>query len=244
MKLKIFFGILAISFGISSCSQQTIDTILGATKSSTELSTAEVASGLKQALEFGAKYAGGEASKTDGFFKNPIIKLPFPPEALKVENTIRNMGLNKLADDFVLALNRSAEDACKKAAPIFISAIKQMTINDAWNILKGTENAATDYLRRTTGAALMNSFSPVINESLGKPLIPGTNISAAKSWSDITSTYNKIPLVTKVNTDLKEYATNKAIDGLFTLVAKEEARIRKDPVARTTELLKKVFAKQ
>jgi hypothetical protein len=137
-------------------------------------------------------------------------------------------------DKFVMTLNRGAEDAAKEAKPIFVNAIKQMTIQDAWGILKGEEDAATEYLRRTTSAQLREKFAPVIANSLNK-------VNATKYYGDIINTYNKIPLVEKVNPDLNDYATTKAMDGLFLLIAGEEKKIRQDPMARTTELLKKVF---
>jgi hypothetical protein len=133
-----------------------------------------------------------------------------------------------------MTLNRGAEDAAKEAKPIFITAIKSMTIEDAWAILKGEDNAATEYLKRTTSAQLTEKFKPVIQNSLNK-------VNATKYYGDLVGTYNKIPLVQKVNPSLDDYATAKAVDGLFLMIAKEEKNIRKDPVARTTELLKKVF---
>lgn len=243
-KIKFLLILFIIAFSSLSCevlqeAAKQLETSTGST-----LTTQEVGAGLKQALEKGASFAGANASRTDGFFKNNAIKLLFPPEAKKVENTLRNIGAGKLVDDFILSLNRSAEDACKQAAPIFISAIRQMSIQDAWGILRGGQSAATDYLKRTTSTKLKTKFKPVITNSLKKPLIKGTNLSAYKSWNDVTSRYNKVPLVKPVQTNLADYATQKAIDGLFYFVAQEEAKIRRDPVARTTELLRKVFARQ
>lgn len=199
-----------------------------------ELTTAEVAEGLKEALVKGISTGSDQASQLDGYFKNPRIKIPFPPDVKKVEDKLRQIGLGNEVDKFVMTLNRGAEDAAKEAKPIFINAIKQMTIQDAWGILKGEENAATEYLKRTTSAQLREKFEPVIANSLNK-------VNATKYYGDIISTYNKIPLVEKVNPDLNDYATTKAMDGLFLLIADEEKKIRQDPVARTTELLKKVF---
>jgi enolase len=136
-----------------------------------------------------------------------------------------------------MTLNRGAEDAAKEAKPIFISAIKSMTIQDAWAILKGEDNAATEYLRKTTSSQLKEKFKPVIQSSLNK-------VNATKYYGELVTRYNKIPLVEKVNPNLDDYATDKAIDGLFVMIAKEEKNIRQDPVARTTELLKKVFGYQ
>lgn len=201
------------------------------------LSAEEVGRGLKEALEKGVSKGSDLVSQLDGYYKNPEIKIPFPPEVKRVEDRLRQMGLGNEVDKFVLSLNRAAEDAAKEAKPIFIAAIKQMTIQDAWAILKGEEDAATQYLKKTTSDELFKKFQPVIQGSLEK-------VNATKYYSDLIGTYNKIPFVQKVNPDLDEYATQKAIDGLFVMVAKEEKNIRKNPVARTSDLLKKVFGAQ
>jgi RNA binding exosome subunit len=199
-----------------------------------QLSNKEVANALKEALTKGISKGADLVSVTDGYFKNPEIKIPFPPEVKKVETKLRQMGMGKTIDNFVLTLNRSAEEAAKESKPIFIDAIKQLTINDALSILKGTPDAATQFLKRTTTTSLKEKFSPIVQAALDRT-------SATKYYKDITSTYNKIPLVTKVNPDLNAYATDKAIEGLFVMIAKEEKNIRENPVARTTDLLKKVF---
>ncbi len=198
------------------------------------LTTAEVAEGLKEALVKGISTGSDIVSVTDGYFKNPQIKIPFPPEVKKVEDAVRKIGLGGQVDKFVLTLNRGAEDAAKEAKPIFIAAIKSMTIQDAWSILRGEENAATEYLKRTTSGLLKEKFKPVIQNSLNK-------VDATKYYGEIVSRYNQIPFVEKVNPNLDDYATDRAIEGLFVMIAKEEKEIRQDPVARTTELLKKVF---
>ena len=203
----------------------------------TPLTTAEVAEGLKEALIKGISTGSDLASQVDGYFKNPEIKIPFPPEVKKVEDKLRQIGLGNEVDKFVMTLNRGAEDAAREAKPIFITAIKSMTIQDAWGILKGEQDAATQYLKRTTTPQLKEKFKPVIQNSLNK-------VSATKYYGDIVNTYNKIPFTDDVNPNLDDYATDKAIEGLFTLIAKEEKNIRQDPVARTTELLKKVFGAQ
>lgn len=201
------------------------------------LSTEEVASGLKEALVNGISKGSDQASALDGYFKNPKLKIPFPAEVQKVETKLRQIGMDKLVDDFVLSLNRGAEKAATEAKPIFVSAIKSMTIQDAWNILKGENNAATSYLRKTTYQQLYGTFKPVVSNSLDQ-------VNATKYYTDVINTYNKIPFVDKVNSDLNDYATNKAIDGLFILIEEEEANIRENPIARTSELLKKVFSQQ
>lgn len=201
------------------------------------LTSAEVGEGLKEALVNGISKGSDLVSQLDGYFKNPEIKIPFPPEVKKVEDKLRQIGLGGEVDKFVMTLNRGAEDAAKEAKPIFISAIRQMTIQDAFAILKGQPNAATEYLKRTTSAQLKEKFKPVIQNSLNK-------VNATKYYSEIVTRYNKIPLVEKVNPDLDNYATDKAIEGLFLMIAKEEKNIRENPVARTTDLLKRVFGQQ
>jgi hypothetical protein len=199
------------------------------------LSTEEIASGLKEALENGTSKGADLVSQLDGYYKNPEIKIPFPPEVKQVEARLRQIGLGGEVDKFVESLNRAAEDAAKESKPIFIAAIKQMTIQDAWSILKGNDDAATQYLNRTTSPLLKDKFMPVVRQSLSK-------VNATRYYTDLVTKYNKIPLVQKVNPNLDEYATEKAIQGLFVMIAKEEKNIRKNPLARTSDLLKKVFS--
>ena len=201
------------------------------------LSESDIAAGLKEALVKGTGPGTATASKLDGYFKNPRLKIPFPPEITKVETKLRQLGMNNLVDDFILSLNRGAEKAATEAKPIFVDAIKSMTVKDAWGILRGEDDAATDYLRRTTSNSLEAAFKPVIKTSLDA-------VDATKYFTKIVNTYNKIPLIEKVNPNLEDYATDKAMFGLFLLIEDEERKIRKDPVARTTELLKKVFSQQ
>ncbi len=157
-----------------------------------------------------------------------------PKEAKSVEDKLRGLGQGKKVDEAIESMNRAAEDAAEGAKDIFVKAIKAMTIQDAMNILKGEDDAATKYLSKSTRTELTNKFKPVIKVSLDK-------VGATKHWNTVFSTYNKIPMVTKVNPNLEEYVTNKALDGLFIQIAKEELNIRKDPAARVTDLLKKVF---
>ncbi|WP_268123686.1 DUF4197 domain-containing protein [Roseivirga pacifica] len=194
----------------------------------------EAANALKQALEQGTVKGVDVISQLDGYYKNPEIKIPFPQEAKNVEDKLRALGLGSEVDKAVESLNRAAEDAASEAKDIFVSAIKELTIQDAINIVKGEEDAATQYLERNTTSALTAKFSPIIDASLRK-------VDATKYWGDVMGSYNKIPFVKKVDTDLTAYVTQKAIDGLFVMIAKEELNIRENPGARTTELLKKVF---
>lgn len=234
MRLNVFSALFAFVLFLASCTSQQISQTLG-TVLGDGLTADQVAAGLKEALSKGVTKGAQEASKTDGFFKNPKLKIPMPQEMQNVERTLRQIGMGDEVDKFILTLNRGAENAAKEAAPIFLSAIRSMTIQDAWGILKGNDNAATQYLERTTSAVLKEKFMPVIQEALQK-------VNATKYYGDIVNNYNRIPGVNKLNPDLNEYATEKAIEGLFVLVAEEEANIRKNPSARTTELLKKVFA--
>lgn len=234
--MKYLFIAILCTACTSAQINQTINEVnktMGTPQSSTP-TTEEVGSGLKEALINGISKGSDLVSITDGYFKNPEIKIPFPPDVKKVEDKLRQLGFGKKVDDFVMTLNRGAEEAAKEAKPIFISAIKQLTIQDAWALLKGEPDAATQFLKRTTTPQLKEKFSPVVQVALDK-------VSATKYYSDVINTYNKIPFVEKVNPDLNAYATDKAIEGLFVMVAKEEKNIRENPVARTTDLLKKVF---
>lgn len=239
MKKSVYAALFFSTLLLSACSvadvQRTIDMV--GTGTGGALTQSEVAAGLKQALEVGITKGAQQASATDGYYGNSIIRIPFPEDVQRVENTLRQVGLGKEVDKFILTLNRGAEDAAKSAVPIFVDAIKQMTIQDAWAILKGEDHAATNFLKRTTSEKLYQAFNPIMVNSLEK-----TN--ATKYYTDIVNQYNKIPLVQKANPDLDDYATQKAIDGLFVLVAQEEERIRENPLARTTELLRRVFAQQ
>ena len=240
MKKILYSSFIALTLGASACTvaevQRTVDGVLAGTAGA-PVTQSEVASGLKQALEVGIRNGSAQASQTDGYYGNSLIRIPFPEDVQRVENTLRKVGLGSEVDKFILTLNRGAEDAAQSAVPIFVSAIKQLTIADAWAILRGDRDAATQYLKRTTSQQLYTAFNPIMVKSLEK-----TN--ATRYYTDIVNQYNKIPLTQKVNPDLVDYATQKAIDGLFVLVAQEEANIRENPIARTTELLRRVFAKE
>ena len=194
----------------------------------------EAATALRDALNNGINNSVEIVSKVDGYLQNPEIKLPFPPDAKKIEDRLRSLGLNKLVHDAILFINRAAEDAATEAKPIIIQAIKNMTVKDAINIVKGKEDEGTNYLKKNTFDSLYKKFIPPIEISLEK-------VNATKHWSTVINRYNKIPLVQKVNPDLDDYVTRKALDGLFIMIAKEEKKIREKPLARVTETLKKVF---
>lgn len=197
----------------------------------------EIGSGLKEALEIGIGKGADLLAQVDGYFRSPY-KILLPEEARKVTKKLENVpGFKNLEEAIVEKINRGAEDAAKKAKPIFVAAIRNLTIADATNILMAGNDAATQYLQRSTYDSLYQAFVPVINESLDK-------FQARKLWSDAANTYNKIPLLDKVNPDLGDYVTREALKGLFAMVAKEELNIRTNLSARTSELLRKVFAKQ
>lgn len=198
------------------------------------LTEKDAADGIKEALVKGTGESVNIVSKLNGYFSNPEIKIPFPPEAREIESKLRSVGLGNKVDEVILSLNRAAEDAAKSAEPIFVSAITNMSITDAIQIVKGKTDAATHYLERSTSPALKAKFSPVIKASLDK-------VDATRLWEELVKSYNQIPFVKKQNEDLPGYVTDKAIDGLFVMIAKEELKIRQNPVARTTDLLKKVF---
>lgn len=202
-------------------------------KSSSGLSSSEIVSGLKEALSLGAQKSGDKLSATDGFFKDAAVKILLPQQIRDVESKMRMLGFGKLVDNAELSMNRAAEDASKAAAPIFLDAIKKMTVTDALNILRGSDTAATGYLRKTTSPELTTAFRPVIETSLKKT-------DANKYWKDVFSTYNKFTSK-PVDTDITSYVTGKALDGLFYYVAQEEIGIRKNPAKRVTDVLKNVF---
>lgn len=200
-------------------------------------STLDIAAGLKEALNKGVTVQVSKLTATDGFYKNEAVKILMPEELAKVDKTLRRMGMSKLADQGILAMNRAAENAVKEATPIFVSAIKNITITDAKGILLGKENAATLYLQTSTEKPLYDKFNPVVQQSIGK-------VGADVIWANIIKQYNTIPFVTKVNPDLTDYITKKALQGVFKMITVEEKNIRTDLNSRTSDLLKKVFAMQ
>jgi len=199
------------------------------------LSNTEIVGALRQALEVGAKNASSRLNAQNGFFGNAIVKVLMPPEAKKVENALRQVGMGELVDKTILSMNRAAEDAAGKAAPIFINAITTMSIQDGVNIVRGGNGAATNYLKGKTTAELTNAFRPVIQTSLNK-------LNVATYWNQLFTIYNKLPTTfNKINPDLTAYVTERALNGLFVTIADEENKIRLNPAARVTDLLQKVF---
>lgn len=203
------------------------------------LTNDEVIAGLKEALGKGAEQSVLKGSALDGFWKNEAIRIPFPPEAEKMKSTLMRIGMSKQVDEFELTLNRAAEEAAKEALPVLRDAVLGMSVGDGFAILKGSDNAATNYLRDKTSTQLTERFRPIVERATQK-------VALTSYWTPLASGYNKAGTLTgqkAVDPDLDAYVTQKAIDGLFVLIAQEEARIRKDPMARTTDLLRRVFGK-
>jgi hypothetical protein len=233
--------LLTLAFSITSYAQvqQTLNKLpqLSSKISGLGIGGVDIASGLKEALDKGISKQVTKLTATDGFYKNEAVKILMPDELQKVDATLRKIGLSSLADEGIKVLNRAAEDAVKEATPIFVSAVKNMSINDAKTILLGNESAATTYLQSSTTTSLYSKFNPVIKESFSK-------VGADAIWSNIIAKYNNIPFVKKVNPDLTDYTTNQALAGVFKMIAVEEKTIRSDISSRTSPLLKKVFAMQ
>lgn len=230
---------LAVCFSLTACDTTTdlgsvLDAVLG---EDSPLTSGEISGGLKQALELGIGKGSDLLSRENGYFRSPY-KILLPEEARQVTDKLQGVpGFSQLEQNILEKINRGAEDAAKSAKPIFVDAIKAMSISDALGILKGDKNAATEFLKRSTFQRLYNEFNPVIVTSLDK-------FKAREYWSSAVNTYNRIPLTNDVDSDLDDYVTRKALDGLFDMVAKEELNIRNNIGARTTDLLKRVFAAQ
>ena len=203
----------------------------------TAITNDQIGSGLKEALNKGITDQVSKLAAEDGFYKNELTKILLPEELQKVDNTLRSIGLSKLADEGLKVLNSAAEDAVGEAIPIFVDAIKGMSFTDAKNILLGDKNAATNYLKNSTSEALYQKFNPIINNSFQK-------VGADKIWANLITKYNSIPLTNKVNPDLTDYVTAEALKGVFTMVEVEEKEIRDNVASRSTDLLRKVFALQ
>ncbi len=234
--MKKFFGIFLISTLLFGCTaqqiQDTVSAVLGSTQG--DPTEAEAGNGLKDALSIGITKGMGLLSQTDGFLGNDLVKIPWPEQANQVKDVLLKLGMQKQVDNVTTSLNRAAEKASGVAIDVFVQAIKQMTVTDAIQIITGGNGAGTAYLKKTTTSILADKFRPIVDQSLGQ-------VNATKYWGDATTIYNKVPFVKPVNTDLTGFVTEKALDGVFKMVEKEENNIRANPLARTTELLKKVF---
>jgi hypothetical protein len=228
-------GIVTILILFVSCAelQQVVDQL----PQGTTLGNEEIGNGLRAALDKGIAKQVSKLTKTDGFYKNELVKILLPEELRKVDKTLRDIGLDNLADEGLRVLNRAAEDAVSEATPIFINAVKEISFNDAKAILLGDDKAATSYLTNVTQKQLYDKFNPVIKSSFEK-------VGADKIWSSLINKYNSIPLTNNVNPDLTDYVTSQALEGVYTMIAVEEKEIRTKASSRTTDLLKKVFALQ
>lgn len=199
--------------------------------------TVDIAGGLRQALDMGIDKQVSKLTQKDGFYKNSLVKILLPQELRKVDKTLRDIGLSRLADEGLLLLNRAAEDAVGEATPIFVNAVKQITFTDAKNILLGNDTAATRYLEGKTSGELYAKFNPVIQNSFAK-------VGADQVWTNLITRYNAIPFVNKVNPDLTDYVTTEALKGVYKMIGVEEKEIRTKISSRTTTLLQQVFALQ
>ena len=230
--------VLLLSTFLVACSPQELQSVLGTIPSGTALTNEEVVAGLKEALQVGADRTVTKASAADGFWSDARIRIPFPEEAVKVRTTLMDLGMNKPVEDFEKTLNKAAETAAKEAVPVFVDAITSMTIADGFNLLRGGENAATVFLREKTSSALRARFMPIVERATSE-------VALTNHWQPLANAYNATTILTggkAVDPDLNGYVATKAMDGLFLLLAEEEKRIRQDPLARTTDLLRRVFA--
>ncbi|HZF64626.1 MAG TPA: DUF4197 domain-containing protein [Chitinophagaceae bacterium] len=230
--MKKFIASMFLSIALLSCGS------LGNLSSlSTPLTEEDAAQGIREALDQGVGRGISLLNRTDGFFNHPTYKLLLPPEAERIENSLRQLGMGGMIDKAIMQINRAAEDAVGYARPIFLDAIRGMTVADAIGIVRGTNDAATQYFRQKTTERLIAAFTPIVKTSLDR-------FNATKYYSDVISTYNNFPTtINKVNPDLPSYVVSKAVDALFDQIAQEEANIRANPVARTTEILKRVFGR-
>lgn len=230
---KLILPIIIFLLPISSCDVlQNLE--IPMSSSPAPLTTTEIIQGLKEALKVGTNNSIQFLGKEDGFYGNALFRIPFPEEAEIVEEKLRGLGMDKLVDDFILTMNRGAEKAVQKAGPIFVDAVTSMSFDDARRILSGPDNAATEYFRNKTTDQLIIAFKPDVINTLDQ-------VNVTRYWSDITTTYNKIPFTKKVETDLAQYVTEKSVNALFIRIEEEEKKIRRDPGARVTQILERVF---
>ena len=233
MKKKILLCLAA--FQLFGCNE--LQQVVNQLPQAGALGNEEIASGLKEALNFGIEKQVSKLSAQDGFFKNELVKILLPEELSKVDKTLRDIGLGKLADEGLKVLNNAAEDAVREATPIFVDAVKNMSFTDAKNILLGADNAATTYLEQQTNSKLYAKFNPIIEQSFKK-------VGADQIWSNLITKYNTLPLTNDVNPDLTEYVTQEALEGVYTMISIEEKEIRNKVSSRPTDLLKRVFTLQ
>ena len=231
---QILLIFLAVNLTVISNAQSILDKVKKTVSKNSNVTEEEAGFGVKEALNNGITSAVSFLNKPDAFFKSELYKVLLPPDAKKMEKTLRDIGMGKMADDAIEAINRGAEDAVGYATPIFVDAIKQMTVTDALKLVTGGKNSITEFFREKTSAKLKAAFMPVIDQSLEK-----TN--ATKYYGDAVSRYNKVPFAKKMNPDLSDYVADRTLFALFDRIGVEEANIRSNPAARTSDLLKKVF---
>ena len=233
--MKKSLVVLVALFTMNSCAE--LQGVVDSLPQGGILNNADIASGLRQALDMGIDKQVARLTETDGFYRNELVKILLPAELQKVDKGLRDIGLGNLADEGLKMLNRAAEDAVKEATPIFVNAVRDITFMDAKTILLGTDDAATRYLTTKTQTSLYDKFHPVINTSFAK-------VGADKVWTNLINRYNTIPFTTKINPDLTDYVTAEALKGVYTMIAVEEKEIRNTVGARSTDLLRRVFALQ
>ena len=235
MKKLVLLAIVFISFSTTGFSQLKLKDLIKKGSTGSTVTEADAAQGIREALSQGVSRGISFLNKTDGFFGSEVYKMFLPPDAQKIESTLRKAGMGSQVDKAILQINRAAEDAVGYAKPIFVDAIREMTVTDAINIIKGPKDGATNYFRSKTKEKLITAFTPSVKSSLEK-------MNATKYYGDLVNTYNNFPTTfKKLNPDLTSYVVGKAVDALFDQIAKEELNIRENPVARTSEILKKVF---
>lgn len=234
--MKMTLVVFVVLFTFSNLSAQTLKDKLNQAKKTLVKtpSNEEIVQGLKEALNVGANKSSSTASQVDGYLKNARLFIPFPPEAQKMKTQLVKLGFQKQVTEFEMSLNRAAEEAAKKSTPVFMDAIKNMTVTDGMNVLLGTDTAATFYLKNATSTSLYTQYKPVVQEAIKK-------VDVTHYWSALVTQYNKIPGIKKQNPDLEDYVIKRGISGLFLLVADEEKKIRTDPMARFSSTLKSVF---
>jgi hypothetical protein len=237
MKRIVLFVLFGLMISLTACELLEYSARVAQQQASTSgpLTDAQIVNGLKEALKIGTNNAVGTLSVKDAFFRSPRFKIPFPPEVKQVETTLRNLGMNKVVDDFIEKMNRGAEEAVKEATPIFVGAITSMSIADGRNILFGGNQAATNYFRSKTSGQLTSAFMPKVRNVLDN------KVKVTQAWNDVTTAYNKVPGVKPVTTDLPKYITDRSISALFVRIGEEENKIRENPGARVNDILRRVF---
>ncbi len=235
--LLIAITLLHVSLGLTANLNDLLDSAKKAVSGDSSITNDEMVQGLKEALEIGTQNAVATVSKADGYYRNSDIKIPLPEEIEKTGKYLRLAGYGSKVDDFEQSMNRAAEQAAPEAKQIFLGAVKEMKIEDAQKILDGTDNAATSYFKDKTYAHLQKIFKPIVKDTMG-------HVGVTRQFQDINNKLSSIPLADKESADIDQYVTDKSLDGLFFMLAGEEKKIRQDPAARVTDILKKVFGGQ